>query len=125
MGKGRKAVEGTETWNQNGYCQVKTSTGWRFKHHLIAEGKLGRPLADNERVIFIDGDRKNLDPENLQVVIKQVRVSQTYDKRLTALGDRMQLFVEEAPRADNALDDLLQALNDVRLSHGFSAIISR
>jgi len=116
--KGKRAEIGDETINQNRYTCVKTSTGWRFKHHVLAEEKLGRPLEPNERVIFKDTDRTNLDPENLVVVVKQMRVNQTYDKRLDVLRDRIAVFVEEAPNADMALTDLHDLLNLTRLAHG-------
>jgi hypothetical protein len=106
MGKGKKAEIGAETVNQNGYTCVKTSTGWRFKHHLIAERLLNRPLTISERVIFADGDRKNLSDDNIKVVAKQLRVSQTYDKRLDSIRDRVTLFVEEAPDKAQAVKDL-------------------
>jgi len=122
MSKGKRADIGDETVNQNGYTCVKTSTGWRFKHHLVAEVALGRPLEENERVIFVDGDRTNLNCSNLKVVIKQMRVSQTYDKRYDSLRDRMALFVEEAPDTQGALNDIHGLLNDLRLAHGLSAI---
>jgi len=67
MPRGEAAEVGTESPTQNGYISVKTPTGWRFKHHIIAEEQLGRPLQEDERVYFIDGDRNNLDPENIEV----------------------------------------------------------
>lgn len=121
MSKGKRASIGDETVNANGYCTVKTSTGWRFKHHIVAEEKLGRPLADNERVLFRDGDRSNLDPKNLEVVLKQVRVSQTYDKRLSSLRERITLFVEEAPDTKLALSDLETLFAEVQ--HVFSSSV--
>lgn len=52
----------------NGYHYTRTPTGWRLTHHLIAEQKLGRPLVAGERAYFTDGDRKNLNPDNIEVV---------------------------------------------------------
>jgi hypothetical protein len=63
----------------NGYVVVKTRAGWRYKHHMIAEQKLERTLLDNERVVFVDRDRTNLDPENID--IKWKRPTQRYKKR--------------------------------------------
>lgn len=122
MGKGKQASLGTETINQNGYTMVKTSTGWRLKHHIVAEAKLGRPLEKNERVSFGEGGRQDFSHDNIIVTIKQVRVSQTYDKRLQAIEDRVMLFVEEAPDRTDALDAVLDVLNDARLAHGFARI---
>jgi HNH endonuclease len=55
----------------NGYAVVKVDGKWRYKHHLIAEAQLGRPLEPNERVSFRDKNRMNLDPENIEVKRKQ------------------------------------------------------
>lgn len=78
MARGKQASIGDERTSQNGYLYIKTPQGWRLKHQIILEEKLGRPLADNERCCFEDGDRTNLDPENLSVYIK---ASQTRGKR--------------------------------------------
>jgi hypothetical protein len=115
MGKGKRAEIGQETINQNGYTCVKTSTGWRFKHHLIAERLLGRPLTEGERVIFADSDRTNLSDDNIKVVAKQMRVNQSYDKRYDSLRERMALFVEEAPDAARAFQDLTELVASLRI----------
>ena len=61
------AAPGTES-KSNDYIVVKQPDGsWRYKHHLIAEIKLGRPLADDERVVFIDKNRRNFDPQNIDI----------------------------------------------------------
>lgn len=67
MTRGRNAKLGEERTSPNGYRYVKCKEGWVLKHKLIAEKTLGRKLADNERIRFIDGDRTNLDPDNLKV----------------------------------------------------------
>lgn len=41
--------------------------GYVYKHILVAEQKLGRPLKDEEVVHHIDGNRRNNDPVNLMV----------------------------------------------------------
>lgn len=58
----------TERRFAHGYWMVKVAKGkWRFKHHLVAEEKLGRPLALNERVYFKDRNKENFDPDNIYV----------------------------------------------------------
>lgn len=60
----------------NGYVLVRVGSGHRladvrgyaYEHRLVAEGKVGRPLADAEQVHHIDGDKTNNDPANLEVV---------------------------------------------------------
>lgn len=58
---------GTERF-VNGYVVVKQASGeWKYKHHILAEEKLGRLLESNERVCFKDGDRTNLDLSNIEI----------------------------------------------------------
>jgi hypothetical protein len=45
--------------------------GSRHEHRIVAEQKLGRPLAHGEIVHHIDGDIRNNAPENLEVVANQ------------------------------------------------------
>lgn len=71
MPRGTRAKEGDVSIAQNGYSYTHTKEGRRLTHHIIAEEKLGRPLASNERVSFADGDRTNFDPSNILVTIKQ------------------------------------------------------
>lgn len=65
--RGSEAEIGTEVETQNGYINVKTEDGWRYKHAIIAEEKLGRPIEKGERVRFKDGNRRNFDPSNIEV----------------------------------------------------------
>jgi HNH endonuclease len=65
MPRGEIAAEGATFVNQNGYHHTKTGGKWVATHILIMEKKLGRPLEKGEFVKFEDGDRKNLDPDNL------------------------------------------------------------
>lgn len=63
--------DGFERKTQNGYVTVKLNGKTRYKHHVIAEENLGRPIDyDKERVVFADRDRTNLDPRNIVVVPK-------------------------------------------------------
>ncbi len=71
MPRGTTAQIGATYMSQNGYHYTRAEKGWRPTHQLVAEEKLGRALKSNERVRFIDGNRTNLDPKNLQVVIKK------------------------------------------------------
>lgn len=67
MGKG--APIGATRINANGYSYTKTTQGWRLTHHMIAEDTIRRPIKyGEERVIFKDGNRTNLEPENIAVV---------------------------------------------------------
>lgn len=73
MGRGQSAEIGTHRVAQNGYHYDKVANrgdgkpGWRLSHHIVAEQKLGRPLGQNERVSFKDGNKDNLLPSNIVV----------------------------------------------------------
>jgi hypothetical protein len=68
--RGQNATVGDTRVSANGYHYTRTEEGWRLTHQLVAEKKLGRPLAADERVRFKDKKRDNLKPENIEVVIK-------------------------------------------------------
>jgi len=65
MPRGKASVVGTVTINANGYSQTKTENGWRATHTLILEARIGRKLRAGESARFRDGDKSNLDPENI------------------------------------------------------------
>jgi len=75
MPRGASKKIGDRFENKNGYTYEKTEQGWRPVHQLIAEQLLGRPLKPDERAVFKDGNRKNLDPTNIRVDIKYSRQS--------------------------------------------------
>lgn len=122
MSKGRRAQLGDENVAANGYHYVKTSTGWRLKHHLEAEKKLGRLLTDSDRVSFADNNRENFDHDNLVVSQKRPASTSGYYRRLTSIEDRMTKFVEDADDKADALQSLKDVLSDIRIAHKFSAL---
>jgi len=72
MARGKKSKIGDTRISANGYHYTRTRTGWTLTHRLVAEDKIGRTLTPEERVRFLDGDRTNLNPDNLDVYeIKQ------------------------------------------------------
>jgi len=88
MPRGCPAKVGDETVAQNGYTWVRTLQGQRYKHHVIAEKKLRRKLdLSVERVIFIDQNRRNFDPDNIDVVLKRKQTPETRRARLEAKRD--------------------------------------
>jgi len=68
MPRGQTSEVGSTLINVNGYHNTKTTSGWRLTHHLLAEEMLGRPLLPDEIVRFKDGDRRNLDKGNLEII---------------------------------------------------------
>jgi len=71
--RGRRSQVGDTRVSLNGYHYTRTEDKWELTHRLIAEEKLGRPLAEDERIRFADNDRTNLDPDNIVVYIKRIR----------------------------------------------------
>ncbi len=61
---------GSETVDTDGYQKVKIAdpNKWAFKHRLVWERHNGRKIPDGHAVIFGDGNKLNLDPENLILV---------------------------------------------------------
>jgi hypothetical protein len=69
--RGQVSEIGSITTSQNGYQYIRTETGWRLRHHVIAEEHiLRRPLEPYEIVRFRDGNKKNIHPDNLLVARK-------------------------------------------------------
>ncbi len=99
MPRGQTSEVGEERVQQNGYVTVRTETGWRFKHHVLAEELiLRRPLQANEMVKFRDGDKTNLHPDNLLVAL---RGSSNARKRLAVVQERIrELKAEEVQLLD-------------------------
>jgi len=68
MPRGQAAPDGATFTNQNGYHHTKVNgRGFVATHILVMEKELGRPLAKGEFVKFLDNDRSNLDPSNLEL----------------------------------------------------------
>ena len=63
---------GSERITKDGYCEIKVSdTGrrWRPKHVLIYEKHHGK-VPKGSAVIFLDGDKRNFDIDNLYLVTR-------------------------------------------------------
>lgn len=67
---------GSERVTKDGYLQRKmTDTGytprdWRMVHHLVWEEENGRPVPQGHALVFRDGDKRNFDPANLELVTR-------------------------------------------------------
>lgn len=73
MPRGHASKVGETNISSNGYHHTRTENGWRLTHHIVAETILGRPLKEEEMVRFKDSDKSNLDPSNIDVVVKKKR----------------------------------------------------
>lgn len=72
---GHRAVNrckvGRERVVRGGFVMVRTDTGDRMKHHLKWEQYHKRPVPEDHTVIFLDGDKRNFDPENLELLSRR------------------------------------------------------
>jgi HNH endonuclease len=97
---------------------VKTEHGWRFKHHLVAEEKLGRHLRPDERVSLKDKDKDNLDPDNIVVSTKG---SSGVGKRRNTLERAKRRLEWEIKQRQNELARTMASLNDLNTKFGDTA----
>ncbi len=67
---------------QRGGGEGKTYTKFmgQHEHRVVAERKIGRPLAKGEVVHHVDGNFKNNDPENLEVLPSQAEHARIHSK---------------------------------------------
>lgn len=90
---------GTERINRDGYHEIKTQDGkqnknWELKHRLIWE-KMNGPIPKKHRIVFLDGNKDNLDIGNLalmtygQTAVMSKRNLFFKDPELTKLGSKI------------------------------------
>jgi hypothetical protein len=99
MPRGYRSEIGARRKTQNGYWETRTERGWVYDHILIMEEKLGRDLRSNERVYFIDGNRDNLVPGNLEVrtikpKTREARIA-TLEAKLDDIWDELEDLYDE------------------------------
>lgn len=80
MPRGNPAKVGDTNISDNGYHYTRTAEGWRLTHHIIAEAKYNRKIDKDVTVRFVDGDRRNLNQDN--IIIKPIVVKDTRKKIL-------------------------------------------
>jgi len=117
MPRGEIAEVGTERVSQNGYTWVKTAhRGWVQKHWLIAEKGLHREVIKGQEMVkFKDGDRSNLDPSNLEVVvIRGTSESQKLRQRLVELENQIASLKAMPDRILNMIEGVVQQMEEVR-----------
>ena len=89
MTRGQASLVGDTRTALNGYHYTRTlERGWRLTHHIIAEKKLGREInSATETVRFRDGNRQNLESDNIIVVPKR---GQSREKRIAELRSKIE-----------------------------------
>lgn len=86
----------TERVSPNGYLYRKLENGkWELVHRLVAQENLGRELHQNEYATFADGDKTNVEPDN---IIVRLRGRTSLRRRLAQVEARITEY--EAIRDD-------------------------
>ena len=106
MSRGRKASIGDTRVSPNGYKYIRTVKGWELLHRLVIEEERGTPISSDERVRFLDGDRTNLSPNNLEVYT--VKKAST-DRRIARLEVRKDDIMSELLELYEEAGDKTQA----------------
>jgi hypothetical protein len=102
--------------DKEGSCRFRDNN--RLVHHEVAELKLGRKLKSGEEVHHIDGDRKNNNPFNLQIVKKEEHkqihsmheMLHHYQRSTEAQNSRREIGEEMRSRRRRALSGAASAL---------------
>lgn len=84
---------GSERINKDGYIEIKVSepNKWQLKHRYLYEKKYGK-ITDGHNLIFLDGNKQNLELSNLKLISKAEDLIMnnnklfTDDKNLTETG---------------------------------------
>lgn len=109
---------GTEVMMSDGYTyvkvddipKVKKKVNWTPKHKLIYEENYG-PIPKGHVVIFLDGNRQNFNPDNLQAVSRGTlaRLNQNgmiyQDAELTKVGVNIAKLISKMTEAKKGCND--------------------
>jgi hypothetical protein len=74
---------GSERINVNGYIEIKTAEPniWRPKHKVIYESMYGK-IPASHIIVFADGDKLNLNPDNLILMSRRQELQANRKRRL-------------------------------------------
>lgn len=96
MTRGRQAKVGDTNVASNGYHYTRTATGWRLTHHIVAEKKYKRKIdSAKDHVVFIDKDRENLSPSNIEIRPRNVQSNAKKRARIIARIEELQAQLDE------------------------------
>lgn len=111
MGRGSTAEIGATRVAQNGYHYTKVSdhpranNGWILTHHLTAEKKLGRSLADDEIVQFVDKKFKRdpYNPDGIKIIRKK---TSSLRRRLAVIDSKIEDLKAERAYINKQLEGM-------------------
>lgn len=102
MARGKTVEEGARRQAPNGYWYVKIDGRQRLLHHVLLEKHRGKPIdTETERVIFLDGDRSNLDIMNIAV---RPKGKASLRRRRAAIEHRIEELKAELEYIDKELN---------------------
>lgn len=106
MPRGKPSQDGDTYTSANGYHYTKVDGKHRLTHHIIAERQLGRPIAHDETVSFVDGNRENLSPDNIKVSKRKTslrgRIAALESKKMEIEGELANLYLQLAKQSQHA-----------------------
>lgn len=93
MPRGQASLVGTKRTANNGYEYTKTrDRGWVLTHWLVFEHQHNRQVdPTNEQIRFLDGNRNNMDAENLISVPKNTTTIRAKIARLKSKIEDLQV----------------------------------
>lgn len=115
MSRGQAAAIGDERWSPNGYHYTKTKTGWQLTSRMLMEEKLGRPLLSTERVVFKNGNRRDVRIDNLELTEVKTDLKKLKAK-LATIQDKIREY--QAMEAETL--EQIQAAESQKLNEGSS-----
>lgn len=95
--------------NGYSYTYIEAGNGKPIRtltHWVIAYKKYGRSAKPGERVVFKDGDRANLRPDNIEYVPSGTNERKSLNRRKATLEDRIREARAELAEVDAALKRL-------------------
>ena len=106
--------DGYERFNkQLGYVQVKCTVNgkpvWRAKHHVVWEEHNGPMPPGRQCVIFLDGDKDNLAPDNLALVSASENIHLQMNKKLADMPPELRPVVVDIGRLEYKAGEMERA----------------
>lgn len=68
--KGTKYQEGARKEDSRGYILIKKANKWVLEHRFVMSEFIGREIKNNEHVHHKDGNRKNNNVDNLEIITR-------------------------------------------------------